>query len=237
MSWLRRLPEAPVTLGLIVVNLLVFAIMVVYSGGFSFDAALLERAGATTSEPGWRWLTAAFIHGGPLHIFMNMLVLAQIGVLSERAIGRGLFLATYLVTGTLGNVLSTALASLHEGAHVSVGASGAIMGLIGVAVAFAWRTGQRDIAKSLAKNVLFVLVVGFTLTAGGALAVDNAAHIGGLVGGALIGLARARFPLPAPRWLDRTLIAVSGALVGAAFLYVHLSGHLFGHLSRTNAGL
>src|SRR5204863_5257717 len=139
-------------------------------------------AGASIGEPGWRWVTAAFIHVNALHIFMNMWVLAQIGVLAEGAIGRGLFLATYVVTGAAGNALGTYLAIARDRPPmVSAGASGAIMGLFGVATVFAWRTGQQPIARALAKNVLFILVIGFAVTAGGAIAVDNAAHVGGLL--------------------------------------------------------
>jgi rhomboid protease GluP len=228
VNLLRRLPEAPVTIVLLVVNLGVFALMVATSGHFplatGFDPLTLIGAGASVGEPGWRWLTAAFIHVNALHIFMNMWVLAQIGVLAERAIGRGLFLATYVVTGALGNALGTALALWSGKPHISAGASGAIMGLIGVATLFAWRTGQRAIAKALAKNIVFVLVVGFAATAGGALAVDNAAHIGGLVAGAAIGLARARWPHPAPRWAEVSFVAASAALSLLAFGAVRFAG-------------
>ena len=70
------------------------------------------------------------------------------------------------------------------------------MGLIGIAAAFAWRTGQKGIARSLAINVGFVLVLGYFLN------LDNAAHLGGFVAGALIGLA-ARALAAAPAALAR----------------------------------
>jgi rhomboid protease GluP len=228
MNLLRRLPEAPVTSALLVANLLVFGIMVAASGHLPLATGFANRtlyaAGATIGEPSWRWVTAAFVHVNVLHIFMNMWVLAQIGVLAERAIGRGLFLATYVATGAAGNALGTMLAVLHHRPQISAGASGAIMGLFGVAAVFAWLTGQREIARLLGKNVLFVLVIGFAVTAGGAIAVDNAAHVGGLLTGGAVGFARARWPRPTPRWADGLLVSVSIALVAAAFVLLPLAG-------------
>ncbi len=230
MTWIRRLRDAPVTSALIVVNLLVYAIMAAVSRqAVSFDGETLVAAGASVAGfPGdfsrWRWLTAAFIHANLLHIAMNLWVLGQIGALSEKALGRGLVAAGYLVTGVLGNVLSTLHASLGDTKSVSVGASGAIMGLIGMATIYAWRTGQRRAAKALAVNILFVLGVGLSLSARGISLVDNAAHIGGLVAGAAIGLVRTAVPRPLPRWLDATAIAASFALTAVAFAVVLLSG-------------
>jgi rhomboid protease GluP len=229
MNWFRRLREAPVTCVLIAANLLVYAIMAVASRQASFDGRTLIEAGASVSGGGavashWRWLTAAFIHANLLHIGMNLWVLGQIGVLSERALGRGLYAATYVFTGVVGNVLSTALAAGHDQSTVSVGASGAIMGLIGMAAVFAWRTGQRGAAKALAFNILFVLGVGLSLSARGVSLVDNAAHIGGLCAGAAIGLVRAAVRRPTPRWLDVTALALSFALTAAAFAVVLITG-------------
>jgi membrane associated rhomboid family serine protease len=230
MSLIRRLPEAPVTLGLIVVNLLVYLVMAVASRRVvSFDTATLVGAGASVSGidlpvSHWRWLTATFVHVNLLHILMNLWVLAQIGVISERALGRGLFAATYVVTGTLGNVLSSAIAAWRGHPTISAGASGAIMGLIGMAATFSWRSGQRAVARALAFNILFVLGVGLSLSARGVGLVDNAAHIGGLVVGAAAGLVRVEVRRPAPRWLDRGLIATSIALTAVAFVAMRLSG-------------
>ena len=229
MNLIRRLREAPVTVGLIAVNLLVYLIMVAVSRRIvSFDNGTMIGAGALVSggdieTSHWRWLTAAFVHVGLLHIFMNVWVLAQIGVISERALGRGLFVATYVVTGILGNVLSSAHAAGSPVPRISAGASGAIMGLIGMATTFAWRSGQRAVARSLAFNILLVLGVGLSLTAGGVALVDNAAHIGGLVAGAAVGLVRVQVRRPAPRWLDLALIAASIALTAAAFAVVQFS--------------
>ena len=226
LNWFRRLRDAPVTGALIAANLVVYAVMALVSRRlWEFDSDTLIAAGALVSGPGaegshWRLLTAAFIHGGLLHIGMNLWVLGQIGVLSEGALGGGLYAVTYLVTGVLGNVLSSAHAAGHAVETVSVGASGAIMGLIGMAATFAWRTGQRRAAKVLALNVLFILGVGLSLS----WRIDNAAHIGGLVAGAAIGLVRAALRRPAPRWLDATLIGGSFVLAAIAFAIVRFAG-------------
>jgi rhomboid protease GluP len=230
MKWLRRLHEAPVTAALIAVNLLVYGLMAASSGQvLEIGSRTLLAAGAAAAEPGvqttaWRWLTAAFIHVHLLHILLNLWVLTQIGVLSEKAIGRGLFAASYVATGVAGNALSVLLAEARGRLLLSAGASGAIMGLIGLATAYAFRTGQRAIAKALAWNILFVLAVGISLSARRVVAVDNAAHIGGLVLGVVIGLLRARFARPTPRWLDAALIAGSAALTVTAFAVVHAYG-------------
>jgi rhomboid protease GluP len=231
MSWFQRLREAPVTVALIAVNLIVFIAMVMMSQRIvTFDSDALLRSGAMYFEPGepaaspWRWLTAAFIHVNLLHIIMNMWVLGQIGVISERALGRGLFAISYVVTGVLGNVVSGTLAAARGTPLVSAGASGAIMGLIGMAAAFAWLSGQRAVAKGLAINILFVLGVGLSLTFSGRPMVDNAAHIGGLAAGVGLGVARFRMPRPLPSWLDRGLIAWVLLLAALAFAVVALGG-------------
>jgi len=216
------------TCALILANFAVFGVMVAASRHLpiarGFDNLTLWGAGATIGEASWRWVTAAFVHVNTLHILMNMWVLAQIGVLAERAVGRGLFLATYVATGAAGNALGTVFASFRDHPALSAGASGAIMGLLGVAMAFAWLTGQREIARALAKNVLFVLVLGFAVTAGGAIAVDNAAHVGGLVAGALVGLGRARWPRAAPRWAEAAYVGASVVVVAFAFVFMRLGG-------------
>jgi membrane associated rhomboid family serine protease len=226
MRWLRRLPEAPVTLALILVNLLVYAAMVAVSRRvLSFDTATLIDAGASVSGTAldvsrWRWLTAAFVHVNLLHIGMNLWVLGQIGVLSERALGRGLFAAIYVVTGTLGNLLSSVLATAGGGPTIAAGASGAIMGLIGAAAVYAWRTGQRAAARVLAFNIVFVLGVGLSLSARGIKLVDNAAHIGGLLAGGVVGLWRARARAPWPRSADVSVLAASAIATLVAFAAV-----------------
>ncbi|HET6279732.1 MAG TPA: rhomboid family intramembrane serine protease [Polyangia bacterium] len=224
MSWFRRLSQTPVTAGLLVANVLVYALMAIPTRHYvGFNTEELITAGANLAGVGaevthWRWLSAAFIHVNLLHILMNMWVLSQIGAVSEKAIGRGLFAASYVVTGTVGNMLSTAIADMRGRPLVSAGASGAIMGLIGIAVVFAWRTGQKTIAKNLLMNVALVLMLGLFAN------LDNGAHIGGLLAGGVIGFFRVRWPRPLLRWLDLLLLVLSAAVSLAAFVIVRSYG-------------
>jgi membrane associated rhomboid family serine protease len=220
MKWLRRLREAPVTSTLIAANLGIYVWMMWVSGMKSgFDYATMTYFGANVVGTGqdashWRWVTAAFIHFNPLHIIMNLWVLAQIGVVSERTIGSGIVAAGYVLTGVLGNVLSSQINAWRQHYDQAAGASGAIMGLIGIAAAYAWRTKQKGIARSLTMNVVFILVVGYFIN------LDNAAHLGGFVSGGVVGVLRARWPRPLPRWLDAVLVSASAAVSIAAFVII-----------------
>ncbi|HVR63970.1 MAG TPA: rhomboid family intramembrane serine protease [Polyangia bacterium] len=237
MRWVARLRQAPVTVALLAINVGVYLAMVVASHhAVSFERETLIAAGASVRTLSiafspWRWLAAAYVHGGLLHIVMNMWVLAQIGALGEVAIGRGLFAAIYVAAGVAGNVLATLMgprlpaeAAALDGvnplayAPISVGASGAIMGLIGVSAVFAWQTGQRAIARSLLTNVAFIFVVGMFAN------VDNYAHLGGLLLGGAVGLWRARWKQPLAPRLERALIGAAAALSASALLIVHLLG-------------
>jgi rhomboid protease GluP len=144
---------------------------------------------ATKMQP-WRLLTSMFMHAGVAHLAWNMVALIQLGSLAHRFYGTAGFAVLYIGAG-----LGGALLSLKFGAAqaVSVGASGAIFGLLGAIVASAMTKRQamgKENAKGLmvmgAVYVAFNVFVGFT-TPG----IDNAAHLGGLITGALIAVGLA----------------------------------------------
>ena len=146
----------------------------------------------------WRLLTSMFLHGSPLHLAFNMLVLYQAGRLTERIFGCLRFTGLYLIAGLCGS-----LASVLWNPHVnSVGASGAIFGIIGGLLAFIRRehsgvppTVVKDMQGSLLPFLLFNLWAGFIYPH-----TDNAAHLGGLAGGWLAGHLLARsLHVPAQR--------------------------------------
>jgi membrane associated rhomboid family serine protease len=132
----------------------------------------------------WRLLTAAFLHGSLLHLGINMLMLWWIGTPMELALGRARFVALYLVSGLAGSAGALLLIPGHV---ITVGASGAIFGLLGAALVF-----ERQRHYVLGGSALTIVVLNLVFT----FAVPNVSiggHVGGLVGGALVGLAMSRF--------------------------------------------
>ena len=124
----------------------------------------------------WRLITAAFLHGSFLHIAFNMYVLFAIGPTLERILGHGRYLTLYVLAALGGGVASYAFSDMRT---VSVGASGAIFGLMGALVV----AGRR-----LRYDVTFVIVLlGINVVIGFiSPAVDWRAHLGGLVTGAAV---------------------------------------------------
>jgi len=138
----------------------------------------------------WRLFTSMFLHGGILHLGFNMLALWQVGRLTERIFGSVRFAGLYLLSGLAGSLASV----LWNPQVNSVGASGAIFGIIGGLLAFLGRdnsgvppTVVKELRGSLLPFLLFSLWMGFIYPH-----TDNAAHIGGLVGGWLAGHLLAR---------------------------------------------
>jgi len=150
--------------------------------------------------------TAVFMHAGIWHLGFNLFALAQIGPMVEELFGRGRMLLLFLVTGIVANV-----GALAVGVYgVGIGASGALMGLVGLAAGWGQRDGTGaglNVRNRMLKWAAYVMVFGFVIRA------DNAAHLFGFLAGGVFG-----FALP-PRHLRRTerlWLQVVQALVGAA---------------------
>lgn len=132
----------------------------------------------------WRLLTSCFLHIGIIHLLMNMYALVYIGLLLELRLGSIRFLAAYLLTGIAGSIASLYWNDLT----ISAGASGAIFGMYGVFLAML-TTNLIDKASRQAFLTSILVFVGYNLLNGLRGGIDNAAHIGGLVSGLLIGYA------------------------------------------------
>lgn len=138
----------------------------------------------------WRLLTAMFLHGSLIHIFFNAYALYVFGTEVERMYGTDRFVTIYFVAGLVGSV-----ASYIFSPYPSVGASGAIFGLFGAHAAFFYlnRKVLGDFAKMQLQSMAGLLVVNLLIGFSGSR-IDNYAHIGGLIGGMIVGAAlTARF--------------------------------------------
>jgi rhomboid protease GluP len=173
---------------LVDLNILIFLLMV-FSGVNAFlpDNASLLQWGAnfkplTLEGEWWRLITNCFIHIGVIHLLMNMYALIYIGVLLEPYLGKARFAGAYLLTGIIASLTSLAWHDLT----LSAGASGAIFGMYGVFLAML-TTNLIDKGRRNALLASIGIFVGYNLVNGMKGGIDNAAHLGGLVSGLLIG--------------------------------------------------
>jgi rhomboid protease GluP len=179
---------SPVTASLSTVIGAVFLIQVLSSGGSAVLSPSLEsliRAGALESRlvaggQWWRLLTCVFVHIGVIHFLFNMYALLSVSSFLEAEVGAARYLALFLLSGLGGSAASFLL----HARVVSAGASGAIFGLIGFAIAYFRRQGgarARDIRSFMARWALYAFVFGLLVRA------DNYAHAGGFAAGFLLG--------------------------------------------------
>jgi rhomboid protease GluP len=135
----------------------------------------------------YRLLSVTLVHGGVLHLFLNMYALWVVGPIVEQIWGRGLFAGFYVLTA-----IAASTASFLMSAGPAVGASGAIFGLVGVLLAGSRAHDPvldrraRGIVPQLGMFVVINLIFGFVSEAGG-VRIDNAAHVGGLIAGLWLG--------------------------------------------------
>jgi rhomboid protease GluP len=189
------LRRTPVTILLLIAIAAGYVLQLVY--GDAITAAGANYGPAIRAGQYWRLVTSMFLHGGLLHLALNGWALFQLGSLLELLMGPRRMLLVYFVTGIAGSLASATFTQ-----KPSVGASGAIFGLLGALIAFLLR--RRGALTPQGKSILMQLVgwavinVFFGFSTPG---IDNSAHLGGCAAGLLLG-----FVLPEPR---RTLPAPS----------------------------
>jgi len=183
----RATPRVWVTPALIVANVLVwFANLASGVDPITADPRALLLWGGNylpvTLEQPWRLLTATLLHGGVMHLALNMWALWDAGPIAERFYGNLQFLLIYLVSGLLGSLASLFFAARMS---VSIGASGAVFGVVGALLAAVVTKHQHmppELARTMRTSTL--AFVGYSLFMGfAATHIDNAAHIGGLIAG------------------------------------------------------
>lgn len=195
-EWLQVKGKPQTIKALLVINTLWFATMAGLSGIRSLfiptSQILLSfgaSSGAATIVDGqfWRILTSPFLHIGFLHLMMNCYVLWDVGPLVERLYGWRKFLVVYIISALGASLISL----LCNPLMVSAGASGAIFGILGALLAYLFvhrRALPADFVHIHSKIVCLFIACGF-ICGMMAQGVDNAAHLGGLVIGAIAGFA------------------------------------------------
>jgi membrane associated rhomboid family serine protease len=214
--------DAIVTKLLVAANVIVYLITVAqspYSGKLNSPGGSLFNnwalfGPAVDHGDWWRLITSAFLHGGLLHIAFNMLALWWLGSPVEIALGRARYLGLYLVSGLAG----AAGALIADPNSVTVGASGAIFGLLGAGLILEWQA-----TGSLAGNYLMLIVINLAISFSPGLNISYGGHIGGLIGGIVTTLAFTHARRPRAQFAGIgataivTLLAVGGLSVLIAY--------------------
>ncbi len=192
-----RAAQVPVTSTLLAANVLVFVLMLFAGAGWWHTTNGVQLAWGANFGPAtqdgqwWRLFTAMFVHFGVVHLSMNMWALWDVGRLVERIYGSGRTVLLYVASGMVGNLVSLVV---QGNAAVSAGASGAIFSLYGALLVFLWRERRqvhpsefRWLFGGAVLFTLFILGMGYVVPG-----IDNSAHGGGLLTGAVIARLMAR---------------------------------------------
>jgi len=218
------LKTVPVTTTVIAINALVFLAMA-FTGSSPIEPNIpdLIKWGAndglaTLLAQPWRMLASNYVHIGILHIALNMWCLWNLGILAEQVFDRWTYFLVYTFCGITGSLVSIVLHPIRVGA----GASGAIFGMAGALIS-ALYLGHLPIHPSALKSTLKSLLsfAGYNLFFGAVVpAIDNSAHIGGLVCGLAMGAALAPHLTSPPdersAW-NRWIFILAALLFAAAY--------------------
>ena len=196
----RRRPTSEATWALLGLNIFVYLWMILH--GVSATSPTpddLVRFGAnatdfTISGQWYRLVTATFVHVGIIHLATNMWCLYNLGLLGEPLLGRWGLVATYLITGVAGNLLSLLVNVFRRELSVGAGASGAVFGIAGILIVLlsnkklpiAAAELQR-LRRSVIQFAGLNLVIGLGTAFSNVIHIDNMAHIGGFLSGLALG--------------------------------------------------
>jgi membrane associated rhomboid family serine protease len=211
----RVATQALVTKTLIAVNVGIYLITAVQGNGINAPGGrlfydMVLEGHAVADGDWWRLITAAFLHASVLHIGFNMLALWWFGAPVEEYLGRARFVGLYLVSGLAGSA-----GALVQTSGITVGASGAIFGILGAMLILEWQATGR-----LGGNAMTLIVINLALS----FALSNVSiggHIGGLIGGILATLAYARWGRGHAAYGRLGLAGVAGlVVVGVASILI-----------------
>jgi rhomboid protease GluP len=178
-----KIKKPIITYTLVIINILLYVIPIILGNYDELISKYSIYGPSIRTGEYYRLITGTFLHAGIFHLLFNCYALSIIGSQLESFLGKTKYIIIYLFSAIIGSLFSITFA----GNYYSVGASGAIFGLMGSLVYFGYhyRVYLGNVVKSqIIPLILMNLGIGF-LTPG----IDNSAHIGGLIGGALITIA------------------------------------------------
>jgi len=228
----RGFTNAPVAAALLATNVGVFAAQVFLAkdprSALAMPDQVLRWLGANASL--WTiadnrfetLVTSCFLHGSVLHLAVNMFLLWQVGPLLERAIGSARFFPLYLGAGVVASAAS-AIWGRYFGQTVSVGASGALCGLVAAAIVVGIRTEgyKSELTVVMARWLGIIILIGLVRTRWPNISqIDNAAHIGGALGGTVIAITWERGRTYTRRAEHAILAACLGLVVASGVVVV-----------------
>lgn len=179
--------KAYVTIALFAMNVLIF-IACTFTGDLLYNKGALVTYRVIMEGELYRIFTAIFLHGGIDHIVNNMLMLVLVGAIIEDYTGHGLFIVLYLLSGVFGNLLSMAYEIRNSLNWVSVGASGAIMGLVGFLVVWLIANRKKMLGNKNLLFRLFLLAIFLVEACFFQEGANTVAHLGGFLTGFILGV-------------------------------------------------
>lgn len=210
-----------VTIGLIIVNTIIFILMYLMNNeDYYIQKYSVWGYGIVNNQEYYRLITGAFLHGGISHYLVNMYSLYVLGSQLEGFLGRGKYLAVYMFSALIGSLFSIIFNTIP-----SVGASGAIFGILGSLLYFGYhyRVYLGSVIKSqILPLILINLAIGFMSNG----QIDNFAHIGGLVGGLLMTMAvGVKYKSSKAEMINGAIVSIilTAFLIFVAFNYINYS--------------
>lgn len=176
-----------ITIALLAINVVIF-LLSSFAFGWMYEKGAMITEVVLRDGQYYRLFTAMFLHADPQHLINNMLMLALGGAIVENYTGHAFYFFLYMLSGLFGNMISMAYEIQNRLSWVSVGASGAIMGLVGFVVVWIL-VNRKTFIRSRNLVIRLILLGGFVIEAcffqRGA---NIAAHTGGFVTGAVLGV-------------------------------------------------
>ena len=214
--------DAPATVALVAVNVFVYLVTVYQGAGVGEPGGQLFEDGALVGaliyqDGDWyRLVSAMFLHGSLLHLVFNMLALYWLGTVVEQALGTWRYVLLYFVSGIAGSAGALLFSNPFA---VTVGASGAIFGVMGALLVLEYRATGTFAGQALGL-IIANLAITFLIPN-----ISKGGHVGGLIGGILATFALSQFRYARPRSLGPALVVLI-AVVSLVVAYVRVESYV-----------